>query len=184
VLAEIEEPQRLLDRAVGGAAQVAAEQPMGPGALVTVVGDQADAELDDGQSDRVVDQHSPVAGLDVAGEQHRAVQLLHRLDWKLVIPGKRWCPWSAAISDDREHLGAERLLHPVLLGEGAGDLGVQPLVERRQVRARRPGGEVEDPPERLAELVLELGRRLRLALVASLAARWRLDGHLLAPGWV
>jgi hypothetical protein len=103
--------------------------------------------------------HRAVAGLDVPAEQDPPVDLLDVLHAQGVDAREGRCRQPARVRDAREDLGADRVPHPVLLGDGVRHLRLQPLVKLFEASARVPGLQVKDAPERLAELTFEVARR-------------------------
>src|SRR5690606_14579102 len=95
----------LFQRVLTRRAQIAAEEALTPGALITLVRDQADANLVDSERQRVVDMPVAVARLDTAIEEQATMYTFQRLHRGLV--GARTRRRTRIAREPREDLGTD-----------------------------------------------------------------------------
>src|SRR2546425_11644082 len=122
---------------------------MRPGAFLALITDERDADLDDGQRERLVNLDGAVTSVDMTREERPLVHLLEFREIQLPQTGKRRRPRTTAVSQLGEDGVADRRGSPVFLGERLSDPGIQlqPLVKPYQIGAAVPGGEVQNVVE-------------------------------------
>jgi hypothetical protein len=134
--------------------EVAPEETLDPGALVSLVGNERDAYLRDGDGKGVVREAGAVASLHATVEEEASMHPLEisKVDLVAACLGRG----TRSAKDVREKLLAYALAYATFLLDRAADLLLEAFVHCGEVFARVPGVEVERRIERLAESSFEL----------------------------